>query len=138
MMYRLHAQRERDGHIGRRMNRWVDKILRTSYHTYCPGEAWRPSVNLYEDASHYCLLVDLAGMRAEDIDLRIEDDKLIVSGQRDTPRSREMQGDPKLHLMEIDHGWFRRCLELPENVDVEAIEATYRGGFLWVRMPKKT
>ena len=48
-----------------------------------------------------------------------------------------MKGPVRAHHMEIDSGRFCREIDLPGNVDVEAIEATYRNGFLWIRLPKK-
>ena len=42
----------------------------------------------------------------------------------------------RVHLMEIDHGRFRRAIELPGDVDVASIEASYRCGYLWIRLPK--
>ncbi len=41
------------------------------------------------------------------------------------------------HLMEIDHGPFLRSVEVPSSVDVEAINAKYRSGLLWILLPKK-
>ena len=41
---------------------WVDKVFRTSYHPYAPGRHWQPPINIYEDQSHYYVIVDLAGI----------------------------------------------------------------------------
>ena len=38
--------------------------------------------------------------------------------------------------MEIDEGPFRREIDLPAAVDTSQVEATYRKGFLWIRLPK--
>jgi HSP20 family molecular chaperone IbpA len=39
--------------------------------------------------------------------------------------------------MEIDHGPFVREVELPDDIDHEAIRATYRVGLLWIELPKR-
>ena len=120
------------------MSRWVEQVLGKNYHKYCPGEAWAPVVNLYEDAVSYLLVVDLAGLRTEDIDLRVEKNILVLSGDRQTPALPKTSPPVRVRLMEIDHGPFCRSVELPADANLEAVEACYRGGFLWVRVSKRT
>ena len=123
---------------GDTLNRWVDQVMGKNYHRYCPGESWAPAVNLYEDDQQYCLVVDLAGVEADLIDVQVSNRVLMLSGERPTPQLPEQGGTLKMHLMEIDHGRFCRALELPEDVDAEAIKAaSYKGGYLWVLLPKK-
>ena len=64
---------------------------------------------------------------------------LYITGERPLPSNPEADdvGGMKLHLMEIDHGRFLREIKLPEDVAVDAIEATYRNGYLWVKIPRK-
>lgn len=142
----LQLDAERSSFIGSQMSKWVDEVLGPSFHRYRAGRTWHPAINLYEDASNYCLVVDLAGMDADSIDLRVEKNYLILKGDRPTPRPPQcdVQKDPqgsgtnRLHLMEIDHGVFQRRLKLPEGVNAKKVEARYEKGFLWVRMPKKS
>ena len=117
-------------------SKWVDNVLGKSYHQYCPGDSWSPGVNVYENASDFHVVVDLAGVRVADVDVVVEGDLLKLSGVRDVPEAGDPEGEIKLHLMEIDHGRFCRTLELPPEVDPEGIEATYRCGLLCVRLPK--
>ncbi len=122
------------------LNSWVDHVLGTGYHKYCPGEAWSPSINLYENESSYFLVVDLAGVRGEEIVLNVEEDMIVLSGHRDMPMMHDWSEPMRVHLMEIDQGQFRCRLPLPKDVDVDAAmreEATYRCGYLWVRLPKR-
>ena len=124
--------------MARQMNQWVDKVLGPGFHRYCPSEAWVPAVNLYEYKTHYYLVVDLAGMRTEDIDLRVDEKKdvLIISGRRLSPGTPEVEPNVQLLLMEIDHGPFCRSIELPSDANPAKIHANYRNGFLWIRIPK--
>ena len=122
------------------LNHWIDHVLGAGYHKYAPGEAWSPSINLYENESGYFLVVDLAGVRGEEIILNVEEDMIVLSGHRDMPIMQGCAEPLRVHLMEIDHGQFRRRLPLPKDVDVDAAmsqEATYRYGYLWVRLPKR-
>jgi len=125
--------------MARSMSRWVNHVLGGALQKYRAGEVWIPSVNLYEDADHYCLIVDLAGMDPSGIDLRVEEGALVLSGQRSIPEMPEPSGPTRVRLMEIDHGPFCRKLDLPDDVDVEAaanLEAVYGNGYLRIRLPK--
>ncbi len=130
--------------MARQMGRWVEEILRPNYQRYRPGRTWSPSINLYEDAAQYCLVVDLAGVERESINLQIEKGKIVhLSGERPSPRlptdAEAASGSARrMHVMEIDHGPFLRRLELPERVDADRVEASLRSGFLWVRLPKRS
>ena len=122
------------------MGRWVDQVLGGGYGRYCAGEPWVPAINLYEGAEQYCVVVDLAGVHAAEIDVHVEGRRLIVSGSRVTPTPCDAAGRVCVYLMEIDHGNFCRQVGLPEDADVsdvDVIKATYQGGFLWVRIPRK-
>ncbi len=116
---------------------WVDNILGPAFHKYKPSQAWQPAINIYEDAAGYCVVVDLAGICTEEIDLRVEKDQLTLSGQRPTPEPQGSEGDFRMQLMEIDHGEFHRTLKLSKNIDADAISASYKSGLLWIRLPKK-
>ncbi len=124
--------------VSRKMNKWVNKVLGVNYHKFCPAEAWTPSINLYEDDVQYLIVADLAGVKGEEIDLNVDEKgMLVLVGNRDMPDIPSPIGSVRLHLMEIDHGHFCRTLDLPEDANVDKIEATYKCGFLWIRVPKK-
>ena len=125
-----------------RMSRWVDGVLGRDYHRYRPAQAWNPAINLYEDEAGFHLVADLAGIDPEVIDLRVEKNRLILRGQRPAPRppdcsDKQSAAALRLHHMEIEYGPFVRTVDLPEAIDVKGIEAVYRNGFLWIKMPRK-
>lgn len=130
------AERDKFTSMAKQMGKWMDQVLGQGYQHYCSRDGWQPAINLCEDERHYCVVVDLAGVKASEIDLRAEQRMLVLSGERALPEAPERVGEVRLHLMEIDHGRFHRAIELPEGVDVDAIEAFYRNGYLWIRIPK--
>ena len=139
MVQDVHLAEKRDySSMAHHTSKWVDNVLGKSYHQYCPGDSWSPSLNVYEDGSGFHIVVDLAGVRANDVELVIEEERLRISGVRDVPEAGDLNGGIKLHLMEIDHGRFCRTLELPPGADPDGIEANYRCGLLWIRLPKTT
>jgi HSP20 family protein len=131
------AERRRFTSISRHISHWADQILGVSYRKYSSAQAWIPAANLCEYGTHYCLILELAGMTAEEIDLRVEGGALILSGVRRPPETPDPSEPRHMHLMEIDHGQFHRAFELPEDVVVSRIEAKYAGGYLRVRIPKR-
>jgi HSP20 family molecular chaperone IbpA len=136
----LAVEEDKFNSVARQMSKWVDQVLGPTYHKYCPAETWKPSINIYEDRTHYCVVVDLAGVSGEEIDLRVAKGVLLLGGQRAVPEPPEPSGTVRLHLMEIDHGRFCREVKLPDNAEVEdadAVQASYRGGYLWITIPKK-
>ena len=120
------------------VSKWGDKVMGGSYHHYSSEQSWSPAMNVYESPRRYTLVVDLAGLHGEDIELEADAGVLRLSGMRDMPDPREDADRVKIRLMEIDHGWFCRAIELPDDADDRDISATYRGGFLWVVIPRKT
>ena len=119
-----------------KMLHWVDQVLTPDAGRFCPGATWSPAINLYEDATSYFMVVDLAGVQVNHIELNVEDNMLTLSGHRVAPEPMEPEGTVRLHLMEIDEGAFCRAIDLPSGVNVEDIKASYRCGFLWIRIPK--
>ena len=133
------------GPINRQMSKIADQLSK-GYYSFCPGQSWAPSVNLYEAENHYLVCVDLAGVVKEAIDVQVVEQQLILKGSRAVPlRPHPEKAGPeetpsprfRVHLMEIDHGAFCREVELPDNVMQDHISATYRNGLLWIELPKR-
>ncbi len=128
--------------MARNMGRWVNHVLGHQVSRFAASDAWTPAVNFYEDEdeNRYCVVVDLAGVSVSEIDLRIEEGLMMISGQRDVPTLANCPRPPRVHMMEIDHGRFCRKLPLPPDVDVDAsaeLSASYGNGYLWVHLPRK-
>lgn len=130
--------------LARQATKLLDQMQK-GYFNFCPGDAWSPSVNLYETAAAYLVCVDLAGVDKEKIDVEIRENRLRLTGARPVPHpdpeelGEETPGEGRrlrVHLMEIDHGAFCREVELPLNVARDRIVARYRNGMLWVEIPK--
>jgi HSP20 family protein len=92
--------------------------------------AWAPRVDLLEEAEHYVLLVDLPGVRPEDLELLEEGSRVTLAGVRHPL--------PGTYLLEErPTGTFRRTLDLPGPIEEGTAQATLRQGVLEVRFRKK-
>lgn len=99
-----------------------------TFHTH-----WSPPCNVYDDGESLRILVEIAGMEREGLDLRIEADRLILCG------TRHEIGPPagcNYQQMEISFGDFALEVALCSAVDAEATKAWYQDGFLHVVLPK--
>ncbi|HEY9129105.1 MAG TPA: Hsp20/alpha crystallin family protein [Sulfurovum sp.] len=92
-----------------------------------------PSVNTREGEYAYHVEVDLPGVKKEDINVDLKDDVLTISGERKT-KSEISEKD--YYKKECSYGKFQRSFTLPEDTDVENIEANSEDGVLEVVIPK--
>ena len=87
MMYSTQATEDEKLDPVTRMTRWVDQVIGARYQKYRHDETWQPPINLYEDAESYCVVVDLAGVDAQSLDLRTEGGYLIAQTHSQAPES---------------------------------------------------
>lgn len=100
---------------------------------YAPATAgWTPAVDILETADHYIVTAEVPGMSRDDLDIRVHDGRLTISGER---RERILQCE-QFHRVERGHGSFSRTFHLPVPVDGERVTADLRDGVLTVTCPK--
>ena len=92
-----------------------------------------PKVDILEDEKGYELHVAVPGMSKEDFKIDLNDNLLIVSGERKFS-SEKKEGN--IRSLETQFGTFSRSFALPENVDVAGISAKYNNGILEITVPK--
>ncbi len=91
-----------------------------------PGRSFTPPVDVYETQEGLCVCMEIAGMKPEDLQVRLKGRLLSIEGRRRTPSP----GGARVHHMEIDVGRFRRVVELPAPVDEGNIQSRYENGLL--------
>jgi HSP20 family molecular chaperone IbpA len=93
---------------------------------------WRPAADVRESADRVDVLIDLAGVDEDDVDIQLFEDALIVEGLRRLPGA----GEGMYHAAEIRQGPFRLEVPLPARADLDRVEATYQRGLLVISLPK--
>ena len=93
---------------------------------------WSPALDLYASGDHLVAVVELPGMRREDIDISLHDGTLTISGER----KGESTNGETVQRTERYFGTFRRSITLPTRVDASKVSATYQDGILKVTLPK--
>ncbi|RXJ75657.1 heat-shock protein Hsp20 [Aliarcobacter skirrowii] len=110
--------------------------LEKDFYTVSKNEgvsAFVPVVNTREGEFAYHVDVDLPGVKKEDIKVDINKNILTISGERKTKD--EIKQDD-YYKVETYFGKFSRSFTLPENADIENIEAKSDNGVLEVVIPK--
>ncbi len=92
-----------------------------------------PSVDIVENEEAFEVHVAVPGMNKEDFHIEVEDNNLIISGER---KWKEEKKEKNFHRVETQFGSFKRSFTLPKNVNAEAINATYQDGILEIDIPK--
>jgi HSP20 family protein len=96
-------------------------------------EMWTPATDVYETEDKVVVTVELPGMKAEDVEVSVEDSTLTISGRREF--SDEVK-EEHYHRIERRHGSFSRAITLPPQVDTATVDAGFADGVLTVEVPK--
>jgi HSP20 family protein len=94
---------------------------------------WHPTVDVYEQGEQVVVLVELPGMKGQQMDVSIEEEHLVIEGARE--RSQEYT-EEDAYYCERPYGSFRRVIHLPYSVDESDVSARYADGLLVVTLPK--
>jgi len=93
-----------------------------------------PRIDVREDERELCVTADMPGLKPSEVDLRLEGDVLVISGERKNEAERK---DENFHVMERGYGRFRRSVQLPFTPDPDQVHADYNHGVLTIRMPMR-
>jgi len=116
------------------LNRVIEDVFGRSFRAEDSGSVlWHPPVDIEEQPDRYTLHLELPGMRLEDIKITIEDNRLMIRGEKTRT---EEQKNATYHRLERVYGAFERSFALSHAVKSDKIEATYRDGVLEVAVPK--
>ena len=95
---------------------------------------WVPPADIFETKTEFVVKLELPEVSQSDIDVRLDENRLVISGER------RLTGEAKredYHRIERGYGRFARSFTLPDKIDRERIEASYRDGVLRLTLPKR-
>ena len=95
------------------------------------GFSPRVDVLYVEDPPRAIVHAELAGIDLSDLELHVEGRVLTLSGLRKPPAAE----GAVYQRLEIEHGPFRRALDLGVEVDADAASASFHDGILRVELP---
>lgn len=91
------------------------------------------AVDVYQTPDHIVVKALVAGVQPQSIDIALTREMLTVTGRREDEREVE---DEHYFQRELYWGSFSRTILLPEEIDVDAAEASEKHGILMIRLPK--
>jgi HSP20 family protein len=94
---------------------------------------FQPRIDVVDDGAALRISAELPGMDREDVEIRVEDDVLVLRGEKHLESQTEDQG---CYRLERAFGRFERVIPLPDGVDVERAEARFDKAVLTIRLPK--
>jgi HSP20 family protein len=93
-----------------------------------------PAVDVVETEKAYEVTADLPGMDEKNIEVKVADGVLTIKGEKQQEKEEKKKD---YYLQERSFGSCQRSLELPEGVETDKIEASFKKGVLTVTLPKK-
>ncbi len=94
---------------------------------------WRPLVDTYEENGAIVIKAEIPGVKKEDVSIDIKDNVLTLKGER----SHEAEiKEENYYRRERSYGKFHRAFTLPDAVDPNRIDASYKDGVLKITIPK--
>lgn len=125
-----------------RMRREMDELFGDVFEraTLAPQRraAFSPRVDVVyaDDPPRAIVVAELAGIDPEALDLEVRGRELVLAGAR---KPVDAGGERRVHQqVEIEHGPFRRTIQLGAEVDADATRASYEDGILRVELPLVT
>jgi len=91
------------------------------------------AVDVFQTDNEIIIQSTIAGVKAEDLDITIQNDMISIRGER----KKEIEVPPENYFyQECYWGPFSRQIILPEEIDVEKVEARLKNGILTLILPK--
>lgn len=94
---------------------------------------WTPRVDIVETDKAFVIKAEVPEVKKEDVKVTVDNGILTVSGER---KQEKEESGKTFHRIERSYGEFTRRFTLPDNVDAESIDATFKDGMLKLEIPK--
>ena len=114
-----------------RLNRLFEEQYGNSREESLTAGAFVPPVDIYEDQHSIQLKLEAPGIEEKDLDVKIENNVLTVSGER------KFEKEENFRRVERRYGSFTRSFTLPNTVNPEDIGADYNNGVLKIKLGKR-
>ncbi len=96
-------------------------------------EVISPAVDIYEEGDELILKAELPGINKEDIEVKVTDDYITISGEK---KKEEKVEKKDYYRYERSYGSFSRTFRLPLEVQTDKAKAKFENGVLEIRIPK--
>lgn len=95
-------------------------------------------IDLADHGDEYELTADVPGFEKDDIELRLSDNTIHITAERETETAEESEEQDEFYIKsERERQALSRSIRIPEPIDEDAVEATCRNGVLTITLPKE-
>lgn len=115
------------------LSRTVSDVMHSFWKESFQTSSVYPKTDILEQEHGYELHVVMPGIKKEEIELKVEEQKLFLNAERKFQANEGV----KYHRVESYFGAYQRVFVLPKNVGMEDIQASYENGILNIFIPKK-
>jgi HSP20 family molecular chaperone IbpA len=91
-----------------------------------------PRMDISESGNMLKVSAELPGMSADDVEISVRNNRMHIRGEK---RHEETQEDEGYYRAERSFGAFERTIPLPEDVDADKADASFKNGVLTVQVP---
>ena len=112
-----------------------DRLFGSLFGVYPERYGGSPAVDIRENKDGYVLEADLPGMEEKDLDIKIEDNLLVISAEK--KESAEKNEEDRYILRERRSFSFKRSFVLPKDADAKKVEASFKDGQLVLEIKKR-
>jgi HSP20 family protein len=92
---------------------------------------WSPRIEMCERNGKLLIEADLPGIKRDDVHVRIEQDEVVIEGER---RQEQSTSESGYYRSERSYGSFYRTIPLPEGTNADSATATFRDGVLEIEL----
>jgi len=117
-------------HDLRGMDEMLDRIFNGSRTTN--ASAVLP-IDVLEQDGKFIVRSTIPGVAPEDLDIEIENNVLSIKAEH---KQEAMSEEAKVYRREVAYGAFSRSIRLPENLNLEAVDAEFKNGVVTISIPK--
>jgi len=122
----------------RQMNRLFDQMTTYNSGVGSDGErldsmALMPATEIHETPNEVKLKVEVPGIEANDLDVKVSAEAVAIQGERKTEIKHEDKG---MRRSEFRYGSFARVIPLPARIQNDKVQAEFKNGVLCLTLPK--
>jgi HSP20 family protein len=92
-----------------------------------------PAIDIAETAKGYEITAELPGIDEKNIEVKYADGTLTIKGEKKDEKEEKKEN---YYLSERSYGSFQRSFRLPDGVDADKVEASFKNGVLTVTLPR--
>ena len=93
-----------------------------------------PAMDLVDNKDEYEITAELPGIDEKNVEIKLSDRTLTIKGEKQEDKEEK---ENNYYRRERLFGSFERSFRIPESVDADKIEASFKKGELTVTLPKK-